>query len=301
MVRGIIGLVVLCGAQMVQGAILLGTSNVQTPYAISDDTNTVGIEIECDMTWYNNSANVPANNQISANGTFGSTNSGLVEITTDEFPHNILTPTYYIITNSFNNDYADGVVNTPNDSDTFVFHFNLGTTNGAVAQAAVDELNACVAGSLEGHDSLYVLQAAINGEVAGNAWPVPFENSPVVYVPWRAGMERDAHGVWPGWYRQHGTSAEADPDNDRYLSWQESICGTDPTNGLDFLHFSISSNALHVSTVSNRNYAVRTGGQPGDLSLPLTNFPGTGTPVEIPIGQTTASAFFRVEASLPDL
>ncbi|VGO21617.1 hypothetical protein SCARR_03691 [Pontiella sulfatireligans] len=88
-------------------------------------------------------------------------------------------------------------------------------------------------------------------------------------------------------------------DVDVHWDWQEYIAGTDPTNGLDFFQLSISSNALHLSTVSNRNYTVRTGGQPGGLSLPFTNFPGIGTPVEIPIGPTATSAFFRAEISLP--
>ncbi|VGO20722.1 hypothetical protein SCARR_02789 [Pontiella sulfatireligans] len=65
-------------------------------------------------------------------------------------------------------------------------------------------------------------------------------------MPWLAGMAPDGHGVWPGWCRRHGTSAEVNPDDDNYLSWQEAICGTDLT-----------------------------------------------------IGQTTTSAFFRVEVSLP--
>ena len=305
-----------------QGAIRLGEGEpyrVQGDgFSIADDTNSVGIEIECDIIWYNTSDNVSANNQISANGTFGSNDCGLVEITTRDSTHSGFhktPPTYTINSNSFNIAYAPGAVNEPGRNDTFKFHFNLGTTNEATAQAAVEELNACIDGTLDWHNSLYVLQATINGEVVRDGiFYKPFENSPVVYVPWLAGMEKDEHGVWPGWYRQHSTTADADPDTDGYLSWQEYICGTDPTNGLDFLQFSISSNALHVSTVTNRNYLIESCGtlgggtsstssvvrvEPDPPWQPFTNFTGTGTTVDIPLVHNPTSAFFRVEVSLP--
>ena len=164
MLRWMTSLAVLLCAGMAQGAVLLwdapgfvqGYSGV---YSIDDDTNSVGIEIKCGLNWGNNSTPVPANNQISANGTFGSINSGLVEITTTDPTHagRGETPTYTIHAKSFWIEYATGVVNNPGSIDSFTFHFNLGTTNLATAQAVVDELNACIAGSLDCHGSLYAL------------------------------------------------------------------------------------------------------------------------------------------------
>jgi len=252
-----IGMAVLwLGAGGAQGAILLGETGQQGSYSIADDAGTPGIEIKCDVRWYNASTAVPANNQIEANGDFGTDGSGLVEITTTDMIHQILPPTYTITADSFVIDYADGVFNPANQDDTFIFHFNLGTTNLSTAQAVVDELNAAVSGALDWIDSLYVQPGSINGKTVGGAVPDDFENSPVVQIPWRTGVVLDAYGVPPGWYRMHGTAAEEDPDADGYTSWQEYICGTDPTNGLDHLAFTLATNTLAFTTAPDRLYEV---------------------------------------------
>jgi hypothetical protein len=94
----------------------------------------------------------------------------------------------------------------------------------------------------------------------------------------------------------------ADPDNDGYRTWQEYICNTDPTNAHSRLDLSIATNTLAFTTASNRIYAVRTCGRLGDPSpLPWTtptNLPGTGNSILLPLN-TTTSAFYRVEVSLP--
>jgi hypothetical protein len=102
-------------------------------------------------------------------------------------------------------------------------------------------------------------------------------------------------------------------DADVHFDWQEYIAGTAPTNGLDFFQLSISGNALHVSTVSNRNYAVRsvpmlggaeasppgqTPSAPPDWNV-FTTFPGLGTPVALPLGPTNGTMFYRLEVELP--
>ena len=154
----------------------------QTTYSIVEDATTEG----CDIMWRNSSSNVPANNQISANGLFGEVDAGLYNISTTDNTHagfGVTPPTYTISPTTFNIDYADGVVNTPGNTDTFEFRFNLGTTNEATANAVVDELNDLVLGIIQIADSQYGLERSINGQVVFDGIPKPFENSPTIYVP----------------------------------------------------------------------------------------------------------------------
>ena len=169
------------------GDITLGTDQIQGNYSIQDDPTTDGVDIKSYITWANTSTNVPANNQISANGEFGSGNSGLREITPTEFPH--FNSTYSIGENSFNIQYAMGVVNVPGASDTFQFSFELPSSiDQTTAQEVVDTLNNYISNlqngtPIEASASQYVLQSNINGTIIGPPDYGPFENNPVVYVP----------------------------------------------------------------------------------------------------------------------
>ncbi len=156
----------------------------QTTYSIVEDATTEGYDIRCNIKWRNSSTAVPANNQISANGLFGEVDAGLYNISTTDSNHFFDPPTYTLSPTTFNIDYADGVVNTPGNTDTFEFRFNLGTTNEATANAVVEELNDLVLGIIQIADSQYGLERSINGQVTDNGIiPKPFENSPTIYVP----------------------------------------------------------------------------------------------------------------------
>ncbi|MDF7825154.1 hypothetical protein P4B35_14115 [Pontiellaceae bacterium B12227] len=285
--------VILLLAFRVQAAVVLGTSAVQGSFQIDDDPATTNLDIFCRVTWENLSDYVDANNQIAANGTFG-TNDGLVGVSTTDFEHFFDPPTYALSSNSFNIAYASGVVNTPGNTDTFKFRFMLPTDNAALAQAAVDELNARVLGGALA-DPAYSRAASINGIVDGGATPDPFENSPVVYVP----------DVW------------ADPDGDGFTSWDEFTAATSPTNAADFPSIGTASNGIAFATAAGRVYTVEGcadlvgtavlsrpsaegAAEWGHSALPqwqtVTNLPGTGAPVALPFG---TNRFYRLRITLP--
>jgi hypothetical protein len=94
--------------------------------------------------------------------------------------------TYTINPDSFDIQYADGVVNMPNQSDTFRFYFNLGpgVSTEAHAQGIVDALNAAVAApGTYAQDLPYLYRRGINGTVRyDGTFPKAFENTPSVYV-----------------------------------------------------------------------------------------------------------------------
>lgn len=168
-----------------KGDILLGDIGIQGNYSIVEDATTEGYDIMCTIMWNNISDPVPANNQISANGLFGEAD-GLYKIDTDDIMHDLFPPTYTINSDSFNIAYGDGNVNTPNDSDTFKFYFNLGdgVTSSNQAQSIVDNLNDIINNptSFTG-DQAYLNQRTINGQVTYDGiTPKNFENSPNVYV-----------------------------------------------------------------------------------------------------------------------
>ena len=182
----IVGLAVLVGAYAhdAKAGIDLGESNQQNSYSIVDDASTTGYDIMANFNWANNSDDFPANNQISANGLFGEVDSGLYNISSSEVPHDFLKPTYSILNNSFNIAYANGVVNEPGQTDTFLFKFNLGADSTLEqANAVVLELNSLISGTMQIGDSQYALERSINGYVSGGGIPKPFDNSPLVYVP----------------------------------------------------------------------------------------------------------------------
>lgn len=173
-------------AQNSEAGIMLSENNVQGEYSLVNDVSQPGYNIMGTIRWWNDSDPVPANNQISANGTFG-TNQGLYKIDTDDDTHDRNPPTYDIDKpESFNIQYADGVVNTPNDSDTFKFYFNLGpsVTSESQAQTIVDNLNAMISGQTTfTQDQPFLYKRDINGLVNGDGvFHDEFENSPSVYV-----------------------------------------------------------------------------------------------------------------------
>ena len=172
------------------GYITLGTDQIQGNYSIQDDPTTDGVDIKSYITWANTSTDVPANNQISANGNFGSANSGLREISTTDSTHIRKSPTYSIGENSFNIQYAMGVVNVPGASDTFQFSFELpASIDQTTAQEVVDTLNNYISNlqngtPLDASASPYVLQSNINGQVVFDGSEYKnFSNNPTVYVP----------------------------------------------------------------------------------------------------------------------
>jgi len=177
-------LIFVACAQNAEAAILLSEFNVQGQYALVADASQPGFNIAGTIQWANFSDPYPANNQISANGSFGS-NQGLYKIDTDDGMHEAFPPTYTINPDSFNIQYADGVVNMPNQSDTFKFYFNLGpgVSTETQAQGIVDALNAVIAApGTYAQDLPYLYRRGINGTVAANLIPEPFENTPSVYV-----------------------------------------------------------------------------------------------------------------------
>ncbi len=185
-VNAVAGLALLIGAYAgnAEAAITLGESNQQNSYSIVEDSSTTGYDIKVNLNWANNSTYVPANNQISANGLLGNVDSGLYNISTTDDTHDRDPPTYSIFNNSFNIAYASGVVNTPGNTDTFEFRFNLGDATEEQANAVVSELNQLISGAMQIGDSQYALERTINGTVSYDGiTPKPFENSPLVYVP----------------------------------------------------------------------------------------------------------------------
>lgn len=186
------GLAVLVAgyAQNADASIMLSEDGIQKnesnlgSYQLVNDPTKDGFNIMGTIIWGNVSSNVPANNQISANGSFGS-NQGLYKIDTDDDNHDRNPPAYTILEDSFNIQYAEGVVNPPNDSDIFKFYFNLGknVTSEAQAQSIVDNLNAMISNpsSFTG-DQPYLIQRSINGTIRGPPTNGSFENSPSVYV-----------------------------------------------------------------------------------------------------------------------
>ncbi len=181
----IVGLAVFVGAYAhdAKAGITLG-NNVQVPFSIVEDASTDGYDVAGYFTWRNLSDNFPANNQISANGLFGEVDSGLYNISAQDLEHLFNPPTYSILNNSFNITYANGVVNPPGETDTFLFKFNLGADSTLEqANAVVSELNSLISGTMQIGDSQYALERSINGYVSGGGIPKPFDNSPLVYVP----------------------------------------------------------------------------------------------------------------------
>ncbi len=163
------------------GRIALGIDNIQSNYSIQDDPTTAGIDIGCSIEWINASDYVPANNQISANGTFGSLDSGLYKIKPTGLDHFFNPPTYTIGDNSFNIQYADGVVNVPGAGDTFNFVFTLNDKySQAQALEVVAQLNKLKTGEMDIADAKCSLASSIGGEVVGEDF---FQNNPTVYVP----------------------------------------------------------------------------------------------------------------------
>lgn len=177
-------LLIAAYAPNAKAGITLAENNIQGTYSIYNDTEKDGYEIMANFTWANNSDNFPANNQISANGLFGEVDSGLYNISTSDSTHRRNAPTYSILNNSFNIAYANGVVNEPGETDTFLFKFNLGADSTLEqANAVVSELNSLINGTMQFGDSQYALERSINGYVDGGVIPKPFDNSPLVYVP----------------------------------------------------------------------------------------------------------------------
>jgi hypothetical protein len=173
-------------AQNAEADILLNEVDFQGEYSLVTDASQPGYNIMGIISWGNVSDPVPANNQISANGSFGA-NQGLYKIDTTDPTHSGRgdEPTYTINPESFNIQYADGVVNTPNDSDTFKFYFNLGqnVTTESQAQGIVDNLNALINDlSTYTQDQPFQYKRDINGTIRGPPTNGSFENSPSVYV-----------------------------------------------------------------------------------------------------------------------
>lgn len=136
------------------------------------------------INWRNNSENVPANNQIQANGNWGSADTGLYAITIPSTSIHYGEDTIPTINDtSFIIEY-NGVVNPPGQTDTFTFHYNLGTNDlDFLTNQVFPEYDALKAGTMDIGDSKYWLQKQINGLTSGNSINMPFENSPNVYVP----------------------------------------------------------------------------------------------------------------------
>ncbi len=167
--------------------------NQQTTYSIVEDATTDGYDIRCNIKWGNVSTAVDANNQISANGLFGEVDAGLYNISTTDNTHagfGVTPPTYTISPTTFNIDYADGVVNTPGNTDTFEFRFNLGSqvTTEAKAQEIVDNLNDLITGQTAFvTNQPWMYQRNINGTIRGPPTDGSFTNSPSIYIIPEAG------------------------------------------------------------------------------------------------------------------
>ena len=277
-------------------AILLSEVNVQGQYTAVDDPTTDGFDIQCTLQWANMSEAVPANNQIRASGSFGS-HQGLYKITTDDMIHNILTPTYTILQEEFEIDYADGVVNKPSQSDTFKFHFNLGAgvTNQAQAQQKADILNAYITGANTlSDDTHWVLKRSINGEVAGNAFPVNFQNSPPAYVI----PEPDEWIPFYDWLDSYGLSdLFGDQDRDGIINAYEYSSDTDPTNAESFPSISISDTNLFFSASSNCDYSILCSENiTSQLWRVFTNLSGTGTQITLVDTNLFPLRYYRLNA-----
>ena len=284
-----------------QAAILLSENNVQGHYSIVDDATRDGYEIMCTLQWANDSANVDANNQISANGTFGS-NMGLYEINTDEYPHDDYPPTYTIHPDSFEIEYADGVVNKPNQSDTFKFFFSLGegVPTEADAQEIVDGLNGLIDDpSTYTEDAAWKFKRSINGTVAYGGDPQPFENSPTAFVP---GFF-DTNRVPYLWYAQYGhtnldVAGLLDDDADGFLNWQEYHADTNPTNSESYLAIGICGTNLAFAASSNCSYAVDWSDtlSSNAWNTLVTNLPGTNGTLTLNDTNAAPVRFFRLKA-----
>lgn len=175
-------------ANEAKGDIILGEIGVQGTYSSPAwNESTLSYITENSINWKNNSEDVTANNQISANGNWGSVDTGLYAITTSDPTHvgfgkpDLIPPT--IDNNSFTITYASGVVNEPNQTDTFKFHYDLGTQDLDLANTVLAELDAIKLGSIDIDDSKYWLQKEINGIIRGPPVNGIFSNSPNVYVP----------------------------------------------------------------------------------------------------------------------
>ncbi|MDF7825170.1 hypothetical protein P4B35_14195 [Pontiellaceae bacterium B12227] len=289
-----------------EAATILGEEypyTVQGAFEIADDPATEGIDVQCELTWYNISDNVPANNQISASGNFGYADSGLTGYTTRDSTHFFNNPTIIITANDNELVYAPGVVNTPNQQDEFTAHFNLGTTNLALALDVVAEANGRMAGTVADHEAFYTRKSSIGGQVVGGAIPKDFENNPTVYTPFIANIP-DAHGVAFGWYAQYGhtnlnLAGMLDDDGDGFLNWQEYHADTDPTNGQSLLVLAIAPGHLSYPSSTNCTYAVDwCGSLSSNVWNRFTNdVPGTGAAVSLGITNGTAQRFYRLQAA----
>lgn len=96
------------------------------------------------------------------------------------------------------------------------------------------------------------------------------------------------------------------PDYDPYLTWQEYLCDTDPTNGASYfrpLQAALGTGTVSVTlldTVTSRLYRVC---QTAQLAAPAwqTNLQslGTGSNLIYTAGATSGPAFFRANVTLP--
>ena len=259
----IAGVAMMAAAYVVPQAkadVILGTNGVQqSTYSIFNDTSRDGYQIECNLTWENLSDYVDANNQIVANGTFGSS-IHLYDISTTDPFHNVFGTTYTINPESFLIEYASGVVNTPGNTDTFNFKFDLGeNVTYEQAEGIVDNLNDYILGNKlhDGNDASFDYLRSINGEVVFDGSDFqPFENSPGVHVipePQYLELWLDMHQ----WMDQYSLYCLGwDEDGDGFDGYDEYFADTNPTNAASFLSLSLSGTNLTFTASSNCNYTV---------------------------------------------
>jgi hypothetical protein len=109
---------------------------------------------------------------------------------------------------------------------------------------------------------------------------------------------KTAHGTPLSWMSQHDLPSDTtDPDLDGQLSWQEYICGTNPTNSQSFFSANISNSALSWNVVTNRIYSIES---TVNLTTGFSQITNRLTEGSFSIPTTNDTMYFRINVQLAE-
>ena len=105
------------------------------------------------------------------------------------------------------------------------------------------------------------------------------------------------NGTPLAWLDEHNLSTDTDDsDLDGFTTWQEYICGTNPTNNQSFFSVSISTNsALSWCVVTNRSYSIE---QTTNLTTGFTQVTNGLTESSFSMPTTNNAMYLRVKVQL---